>query len=296
MVYNWHMKKYLLLLLCLFGCAKPKETISEKPLILLSVEPYVSMVEEIAGDAVIARCVLPSYVDPHNWEPKQRDLTNFDQAQIWFTIGEGFESPLLKKLKTVNTKLKSVSLSQNFERLSTCDHHHHGCSGIDTHYWLDPILDIKQAKVICDTLSQLIPEKKDRFEKNYIRLRDKLVKLDEVFAKSLKPVSKRILVTSHGAYTYFCKRYHIEQLVIEPDEGKEPRPKDLTNLLADLKVQHSKIIGVFTQPQHSNKAAKILAEVLSVPMYSVDPYKKNYIETMVLLETYLSKTHETATH
>ncbi len=296
MVYNWRMKKYLLLLLCLFGCAKQKESHSEKPLILLSVEPYVSMVEEIAGDSVIAKCVLPAYVDPHNWEPRQRDLTDFEHARIWFTIGEGFESPLLKKLKTVNAKLKAVSLSQNFERLTTCDHHHHGCSGIDTHYWLDPILDIKQAKVICDSLSLLIPEKKDQFEKNYTQLRDKLIKLDEVFQTSLKPLKNKILVTSHGAYTYFCKRYHITQFVIEPDEGKEPRPKDLTHLLADLKTHQSDIIGIFTQPQHSNKAAKILAEVLSVPMYSVDPYKKNYIETMVLLETYMSGSHATTTH
>ena len=291
------MKKYLFLLICLLGCAKAKTPSPEKPLILLSIEPYVSMVEEIAGDAVIAKCVLPSYVDPHNWEPKHRDLTNYDSAQIWFTIGEGFESPLLKKLKSINPKLKAVSLSSSLEKLHGCDHHHHhGNCGYDTHFWLDPILDIKQAKIICDTLSELIPEKSAQFEENYLQLKDKLTRIDKAFTTSLKPFKSKILVTSHGAYTYFCHRYNIRQFVIEPNEGKEPRPKDLTLLITDLKTEHTQITGIFTQPQHSNKAAKILAQALSIPMYSVDPYKKNYIETMVLLETYLTTNHVTTNH
>ncbi len=291
------MKKYLFLVLCLFGCSKIKEPTPEKPLILLSVEPYVSMVEEIAGSAVTAKCVLPAYVDPHNWEPKHRDLTEYDHAQIWFTIGEGFESPLLKKLKSIDPKLKAVSLSANIEKLHGCDHHHHhdNCS-FDTHFWLDPLVDIKQAKIICDTLSTLIPEKSALFEKNYGALKDKLTRIDKAFSTSLKPVNNKILATSHGAYTYFCKRYNIRQFVIEPNEGKEPRPKDLTHLINDLKKEHNEILGIFTQPQHSNKAAKILAQALLIPLYSVDPYKKNYIETMVLLETYLTNNHVKTNH
>ena len=239
------MKKYLLLLICIFGCAKAKPHLPGKPLILLSVEPYVSIVQEIAGDSVVAKCVLPSYVDPHNWEPKHRDLAEYDSAKIWFTIGEGFESPLLKKLKSINHDLKAVSLSKNIEKISGCEHDHGNC-GFDTHFWLDPILDIEQAKIICDTLAEMLPEKATIFEENYYKLKEKLTKLDKAFSASLRPLSHSILVTSHGAYTYFCKRYHIRQFVIEPNEGKEPRPKDLTHLIADLNANHSKILGSFT--------------------------------------------------
>jgi zinc transport system substrate-binding protein len=300
------MKKTLLILLCLFGCAKKPSSEVTKPLILFSVEPYVYMCEEIAKDLVNAKCVLPSYVDPHNWEPKHRDLAEYDRATLWFTIGEGFESPLLKKLKTVNPKLKVVSLASNVEKLAACesckhhDHehadHHHNHASYDTHFWLDPITDIQQAKLICDTLSSLIPEKASFFEENYIDLKNKLLRMDKAFSRSMKPLKGKILATSHGAYTYFCNRYSIEQFVIEPSEGKEPRPKDLTYLVNDLKKKRDLILGIFTQPQHSNKAAKILAKSLSLPLYSVDPYKKNYIETMILLETYLTKSHETSHH
>jgi zinc transport system substrate-binding protein len=298
------MKKIFVLLLCLIGCQSSREIVSGKPLILVSVEPYVSMVEAIAGDAVIAKCVLPAYVDPHNWEPKQRDLTGYDSAKIWFTIGESFESPLLKKIKSVNSKIKAVSLFQNFEPISaSCGHthdhkqsHDHNHCSFDTHFWLDPVLDIKQAKVISDTLSKLMPEKAQVFEENFKSLKEKLTRMDETFQSSLKPFENKILLTSHGAYTYFCKRYNLRQLVIEPNEGKEPRPKDLTHLIATLNKEHADILGIYTQPQHSNKAAKILAEALALPMYSVDPYKKNYLETMVLLETYLTSPHANAHH
>jgi zinc transport system substrate-binding protein len=302
------MKKTLLILLCLFGCTKKAPEEVKKPLILFSVEPYVFMCEEIAKDLVNAKCVLPSYVDPHNWEPKHRDLTGYENATLWFTIGEGFESPLLKKIKTVNPKLKVVSLAQNIDRITacaSCNHahsheknssHSHQHPSYDTHFWLDPITDIRQAKLICDTLSSIIPEKATFFEDNYIVLKNKLQKIDKTFSKSLKPVQGKILATSHGAYTYFCHRYSIEQYVIEPSEGKEPRPKDLTNLVNTLKSKRDLILAIFTQPQHSNKAAKILAKTLSLPIYSVDPYKKNYIETMILLETYLTKAHEPTHH
>lgn len=287
------MKKYFILLLCLLGCAHPKEPILTKPLILVSVEPYVAMVEAIAGSEVTARCVLPSYVDPHNWEPKHRDLAQYDDAKIWFTIGEGFESPLLKKLTSINSQLKAISLSASITKLPTCDHHSN--CGFDTHFWLDPILDIEQAKIIYETLAKLIPEKASLFRTNYIHLKDQLTTLDKAITDSLRPYQGQIFVTSHGAFTYFCKRYHIRQFVIEPHEGKEPKPQDLTHLIDDLKKERSLVLGICTQPQHSNKASKILAKALDLPIFSIDPYKQNYIETMVLLETHITSAHAKTT-
>lgn len=277
------MKKCLLLLLCLFGCSSSPEKKDLRPLVLVSVLPYVELVEAISGGAVNVKCVLPAYVDPHNWEPKHRDLANYETASLWFTIGEGFESPLLKKLKSIQPNLKTVSLAGPVKKLgSSCEHAE---CGFDTHFWLDPLTDIKQAEVIYNALAEKIPEKGQLFHENLLRLKEKLTTVDRALAKSLEPFRGKILVTSHGAYTYFCNRYGLIQFVIEPQEGKEPRPKDLTYLISNLKKDPNSILGVFTQPQHSNKAAKILAKALNLPLFSVDPYKKTYMETMVLLET-----------
>ena len=81
----------------------------------------------------------------------------------------------------------------------------------------------------------------------------------------------------------------IEQFVIEPEEGKEPLPKYLTQLATTLRKEKERILGIFTQPQHSNKAATILSNDLHIPMYEVDPYKKNVFETWMELEKDLTR-------
>ena len=254
----------------LTGCAKAPEHKEAKNLVLVSVEPYVDVVQALCGDTVQVKCVLPPHVDPHNWEPKLTDLSGYDHASIWFTIGEGFESSLRKVLPT---DLQIISLAEGVETL------HAACNcGIDTHFWLDPLTLAKQAERIATTL-HVSP-------KEFVA---KLKKQDQALKKALKPAQGKIMVTSHGAFTYFCHRYKIEQFVIEPEEGKEPLPKYLTQLATTLRKEKERILGIFTQPQHSNKAATILSNDLHIPMYEVDPYKKNVFETWMELEKDLTR-------
>ena len=281
------MKKYFFLLLLVFGCSHTPSKKNSHPLVLVSVDPYVTMVKEITGDLIDVRCVLPSSVDPHNWEPTLKDLSGYEHALLWFTIGEGFEYPLLKALRSSQPNLENISLAAPpVVRLgSVCEHENHDhCTGYDTHFWLDPITDISQAEIITETLSEKFPDHAAQFQENFAALTKKLVELDYTIATTLIPVKGKIIVTSHGAYTYFCHRYDLRQFVIEPQEGKEPRPKDLTNIVSALKQEPDQIIAIFTQPQHSNKTAKTLSQELHKPIISIDPYNQNYIETIRSLE------------
>lgn len=91
---------------------------------------------------------------------------------------------------------------------------------------------------------------------------------------------------SHPAFGYFCEQYHLKQLSIE-SEGKEPRPQDVTQVLNAAKQLH--VQAVLLQPQYSNKGAQSIAEILKLPVFTIDPYAWNYPQTIHTLADAISQ-------
>ncbi len=274
--------------LAAFISGKKQPDIDSKPLVLVSIEPYAYMVNRIANDNVNVVTVVPPGVDPHNWEPSYKDMNKLNNASVWFTIGEGFEPALEKKLREVNPKLIIFNLNDQVKTLadpSTHEGHHHE---FDTHTWLSPSLLITQSRFVTKILEDQDPLNDEVYRDNLQKLEVELKALDASSAKALLPYHGDILVTTHGAYTYYCHDFGIEQIVIEPSSGKEPRMRDITDLVKNLKEEKKRIIGIFIQPQHTNKAAKILEKDLNIPTYMVDPYAENFIETITTLTTIIS--------
>lgn len=280
------MKKSILFLTALvlfFACSSPFQfSKPKKPVVLVTVEPYVQMVEQIAGDSVDVISVIPPSADPHTWEPTINQISKLHSALYWFTIGEPMEGPLAGKLKESNPNLIQVPLYAGIQRLPEPSAHCAHC--LDTHLWLSPRAAWVQAQIIYAALAQDRPDLEPVYRNNLDALKIKLHELDESCKIALAPFDGKILLTSHGAYTYFCHDYGLKQVVIEPTSGKEPRAKDMTRLMEMIKADKPNIIGVFFQPQHANKAASLIATELKLPTFTVDPLAKDYIQTIETLK------------
>ncbi len=274
----------LLLTFWVIGASIQKKTpvsaYDDKPLILVSVAPFSHMVSQIVDDTVNVVTVIPAHVDPHNWEPTYQDMDKLKNATVWFTVGMGFEHPLEKKLLDVNPNLSIINLNDHIEAIETKEDGHQHCESIDTHTWLSPKLDMVIAQFINDTLTNLFPDSRSLYQENLLTLVKELDELDKSIRQSLEPFAGELLVTSHGAYSYFCKEFGLEQVVIEPSEGKEPRVKEISAMVKRLKADKRRIAVILTQPQHSNKGALLLAKELKLVPYMLDPYAPNYIDTM----------------
>jgi zinc transport system substrate-binding protein len=131
---------------------------------------------------------------------------------------------------------------------------------------------------VATTLIQLYPENRELYEQNLKEFLVELDTLDQEIAKLLAPVNQRMILVSHPAYAYFCRDYQLQQISIE-FEGKDPTPYQLTRLIHQVK--QAQIKTVFIQPQYSNKGARLIAEQLGAKVVSLDPYAKNYIESMM---------------
>lgn len=275
-----HIKLFLIsfALFLTSSCGNTDVSLSEKkPLLLVSIAPYQSLVQRIAGSDFEVQTVVPSNSNPHSFEPTSSQVAKIGRAQVWFLIGEPFEKKIEPILKSRNPDLTIIDLRDGIELIEehglSCEH----CAmdHLDRHIWLSPKLAQKQAIGIEKALQTRYPEK--TFGPNLTQLSEDLAQLDLEIREILKPVANRTLVVSHPAFGYFCKDYHFVQLSIEY-EGKDPRPKHLTDTLNQA-VAHSAEIAL-SLPQYNNKGAQLIAEKLHLPIRQIDPYSSDYFETM----------------
>lgn len=271
-------KTIIIFFLLLTGCFAPS-TKSSKPIVLVTIPTYAYFVQQIAGDTVSTEVFVPPGANPHTYEPTPRQVEKFTMAKIWLRFGDPIEEKILPFLKEKNVKI--VDLTDGVPLLEgsshACEGHTHTEEGKDLHVWLNPRLAAIQVKTIADQLKMTWPENRDLYEQKYQLLISKLKDLDQEIEKQLEPFKGSYLLVSHPALGYYCARYGLNQLSIEC-EGKDPRPQQVATIVSEAK--ENKVQVIFTEPQYNNKGAILIAEKLNLPIYQIDPYASDYLNSM----------------
>jgi zinc transport system substrate-binding protein len=266
------------------SCGHSSAEKSSQRQVLVSIEPQQFFVEKIAGNAVSVNVLVPPGGNPHAFEPTPKQMLNAGRSDIWFRIGESFETRASDVLKSHNPNMMIVDTREGIQLISlsghTCCHHHsHACrhDDQDTHIWLSPRLAKIQVKTIAKALSNRYPECHEKFEKNLNRFLAELDELDNDLAFLFSKSETKAILVSHPAFGYLCKDYGLTQLSIE-FEGKDPSPQQLTQLFQTVKNLNIK--RVFTQEQYQNKGALLMAKELRAEVFSVDPYSRDYLNNL----------------
>lgn len=266
----------IFLLTALAACGKaPSPPAAKKPLVLVSVAPYLNFAEKIGGGVVEVRSIVPQSMNAHTFEPTPRQRESLKDARVWFLIGEPFERPLIpvfpKEGRTVDLR-DGIELIEFPDSHGCCDH-----DSMDRHIWLSPILAKNQAETMFQALSQEFPEHAPLFAQNLQELLAELDTLDKTIHALLDTIENRSLLVSHPAFGYFCRDYGLEQISVE-FEGKDPRPKSLEKLLETVKKAPPALS--LALPQHNNKGIQIITKELKVPLQIIDPYSSDYFLMM----------------
>lgn len=285
------MRKYFAFLFALVlfsavGCSPPKESVSRKPLVFVSVSVYQPIVAELCRSVAKVQAIIPPLFDIHFFEAKPSDMKELTKGVIWFGVGEGFEKKLLAGMKD-KSSIKYVNLSEYIQTLSTISnscHHHgdheesHGHIYKDLHIWMSPISMIEQIQVMQKFLIAEFPSKEAVIKSNGSLVIQKLLALNQKIETILAPYVGESLLMAHPSLGYYCHTYHLEQISIEC-EGKSPSPRDIEALLQ--KLQHTKIRCAFTQRGFPDTAAKKMAADLHFPVYEIDPYRIDYSQNLI---------------
>ncbi|MEH7442593.1 zinc ABC transporter substrate-binding protein [Bacillus sp. JJ1122] len=264
------------------GCGKESADTKKKNENLLqvytTVYPLQYFAEQIGGEYVNVETIYPPGSDEHTFEPSQKDMMALADADLFLYVGlglEGFVDKAGNSLENEDVKLVPVAEELHLEedghkdKAAAEDHGSHeegsqdghGHGDVDPHVWLDPIYANELALVIKNQLAEQMPEHKETFEKNYSELSGRLKALDQQFAEVTESAKRKEIIVAHSAYSYWEKRYGIDQISISGQSTtNEPSQKELQKLIAHAKDE--KIKYVLKEQNFESKLAKMVQEEL----------------------------------
>ena len=260
-----------------------------KTTVAVSVLPQESITKAIGGDKINVLLMVKPGSSPHSYEPKPAQMIALSNAKLYLSIGVEFEEAWLPKFKAQNPGMKIVDSSRGIKRIKMAAHHHEEVhhdskhhdehEGKDPHVWTSPA----NIKIIAaNTLQALIkadPDNKIYYEANYRKLLQKIAATDRQIRLILKntPKGSKFMVF-HPAWGYFAQSYGLVQVPIEV-EGKEPKPSALGKLIKEAKDQN--IRAIFTQPEFSDKSARLIASQLHISVIKASPLAADWSANLI---------------
>lgn len=277
------MKKILFAFLTLFSI-----TVYAKPMVIVSILPQQTFVKKIAKDKVDITLMVKPGSSPHSYEPKPSQMISISKANVYFSIGVEFENTWLERFKAQNKNLRFVNISDGVVKIVIKNHHHgeenydkqkHNHKGFDPHTWTSPKNVKIMAKNIYKTLAEIDPLNKQYYKSN---LDDFIKEIDDTDAK-IKHVLKDIrakekFMVFHPSWGYFANEYNLTQIAVEV-EGKKPKPKEMIMIINEAIKENVKVI--FTQPEFSDKSAKIIAKEANVSVKKISPLNPDWSENLI---------------
>jgi zinc transport system substrate-binding protein len=265
---------------------------------IVSIVPQKNFVEAIGGELVnVSVMVLPGN-SPHSYEPKPSQMKELNDAKLYFAIGVEFEHAWLKRFSNQNKNMQIIDTTKGIEKIAMAEHHHdedeHDHKGHqhdehdhdeaeskDPHVWTS-LSNIRViAKNTLDALVSADVSNKTIYEANYHAFMQKINNVDNTIREILKNTPKESkFMVFHPAFGYFANEYNLVQIAVEV-EGKEPKPSALAELIKEAKEENIK--AIFTQPEFSDKSAKIIADELKIKVIKVSPLNPKWDENLINL-------------
>ena len=192
--------------------------------------------KNIAKDKANVELLIPSNIEPHDWEPSPKDVGRIQNADLFVYNSQYFETWVPAIQKSVgNEKLSFVEASSKIHLAGNSSDNHH--ENVDPHVWLSPVLAQKEVKAITSAIIKADPKNKEYYQKkNSDRYIEKLSKLDRDYQTALKDAKKKEIITQHSAFGYLTKEYGLKQVPIAGlSPSQEPSPSKLSELKHLLK-------------------------------------------------------------
>ncbi len=300
------MKKpflFLALSLLLISCSKSEEITTETShlQVVASIYPLAFFAQEIGGEHVDITQIVPSGLEPHDYEPTTDQLKKVYDTDLFIFNGAGLE-PWANNLE--------FELSQEDVAFFEATHYvdlipggeetedsslvpdasaHSEAEGWDPHVWLDPV----RAKMIVQSMvilfAQLDSEHAQAYQSNAQVLIEELEALDTLYSTQLSACASTELVTSHAAFGYLASRYGLTMIPINGiSPENEASLKDLEEIFR--LVEEHDISTIYTETLVDASFAETISEETGAQLLTLNPLEgltesdsasgKNYLTVM----------------
>ena len=268
----------IILLPSLLFAGGTKESVSDKPIVVVSILPHAFFMEQLGGSDVDVLTLVGEGQNPHSYEPSPSQMARLSKAKIWILSGTEFESALRPKIQSLYPKLVIIDGTEGmvFRQLEGDDHEHDPLN-IDRHTWLGH----DQVKVFLDhalaALIDLLPENRKIFEDRHGVLVDRIDALFAELKEDLAPLSGQSVFVYHPSFGYLLDDFNLTQVAVETG-GKEPTAKDLASLIELAKRERPK--AIFVQKQFPVSGAQTVADAVGSAVVPLDPLAYDWLDNI----------------
>jgi zinc transport system substrate-binding protein len=276
----------------LVGCSKPtiaknedKQGDQSKIQVVVAFNPLKQFAKAVGKDKIEVKTIIPEGVEPHDFEPKIRDMEDISKAGLFVYTGFGMESWIEKTLSSIDNKnLVVVDSSIGVDPIKTAGEEIKEHGQYDPHIWLSLREAKIQTKNIKDALVKADVINKDFYEKNFEEFSKELDKLYNEYKTKFHGVTNKNFVTGHAAFGYLCRDFGLLQNSVEDvfAEG-EPTPQKLKALVELSKKNEIKVIFMeeLASPRVSETLAKeVGAKVQKIYTIESNEENKSYMQSM----------------
>ena len=248
--------------------------------VVTTTQDPAALVRAVGGDRVEVKALCKGFQDPHFLDAKPTFMVALNRADLFVVIGLDLEIGYAPSLisGSHNERIAPgqpgyLDLSQFIHPLEVIPVADRGQGDIhpngNPHYWLDPENGRLMARGIAARLGELDPEGKAAYAKNLAAFEQALTAKEADWAARMKPLSGQPLVTFHKSWTYFNKRYNLEEAgTIEPKPGIPPTAQHTLEVIKLVEARKVKILlmeNFYDRRMPDLIASKTSAKVVQVP-------------------------------
>ena len=222
----------------------PEATAVETLKVVTTVSPITSIVENIGGTRIRLQGIVPEGVNSHTFEPAPSIAAILADADLVFLNGLFLEEPTLE-LARATQKPGSMIVSLG-DQITSKDEWQFDFSFPEEngqpnpHLWPDPILALKYAEVVRDTMSERDPDNADYYSENYDKFAGRIADLDAAIVSIIAtvPSGNRKLLTYHDSWAYFARRYGMTVIgAMRPSNFSEPSAREVADLIQQIESE-----------------------------------------------------------
>jgi len=241
--------------------------------VVASVYPLYEFTRQVAGSAARVTSLVPPGVEPHDWEPSPRDVTEMRNARLFVYNGAGLD-PWVAKLagEAATSRVVLVRATEGIALLTSASAATATPDGAapDPHVWLDPVLAQSMVETIRAALAKVDAARADAYADNARTFVAKLQRLHEQYQAGLAHCARREVVTAHAALGYLAHRYG---LVLVPILGLSPEAEPTPARLASIVrfARERKVQYIFFETLVGPRLAEALAREVGARTLIFDP-------------------------
>ncbi len=236
-----------------------------------TVFPLFDIAQRVAGDRLAVQLILPPGLDPHDYEPRPRDVAGLSDAALIFAVGLGLDPWAHRLARAAGAgEARVFEIGPLMDPILAPSGIVRAEPLVDAHFWTDPVRALRAVDVTVEALSGLDPGGGPFYRERGEGLRRSIEAVHREISRDAATWRRHKIVTFHGSLFYFAARYGLQVVgVVQPLPGTEPPPQHVT-ALAEL-FRGPDPPALFVEPQLDAQLARAIARETGAAVYEVDP-------------------------